>query len=146
MQIIKDYILSLVGFGFVSSLACAVLPDVSAKKTVKFICGIIMSLLILTPLLKTQLDFSDILPMPQSYNVYSVDKVKELTQSVIADKVSETVESYFKVNGITDVKTEVVFDSDGNIKSINIDAVNEQAARDAAAALGVPYEIIHMTG
>lgn len=145
MEIIKNYILSLVGFGFISSLTCALLPDVSAKRTVKFICGLIMSLLILTPLLNMRFEFSDILPNPESYNVYSVDRVKELKQSVIADKVSETVEKSFSAYGINGVKSEVVFDSDGNLLTIKINAVNEQAARDAAVALGVPYEIMHMT-
>lgn len=147
MEAVKTYILSLTGFSFISSLACALLPDIPARKTVKFVCGIILSLLILSPLKSSKFEYSDIFPQTESYNLYSSDSssIDELTQRVLADKVSEVVEECFSGYGISDVHTEVIFDGDGNILSVNINKFSEQAAKDAAAALGLPYEIIHMT-
>lgn len=145
MEAIKNYILSLTGFSFISSLACSLLPEVPAKRTVKFICGIILSLLILSPLKNFELDFSDIFTETETYNLYSSDKVNDLTLSILSDKVSEVVGKSFKEYGISEVETEVIFDGEGNILSVNINAVHQQAAKDAAAALGIPYEIMHMT-
>lgn len=143
METVKSYILSLVGFSFISSLACAILPEMPAKRTVKFICGIILSLLIVSPLKSCEPEFTDIFPEEESYNLYSSEKVNALKREVISDKVSEIVGKAFEVYKIGGVTAEVVFDSEGNITAVNIDAVHEQAARDAAATLGIPYEIIH---
>ncbi len=146
MEAVKNYILSLVGFSFIFSLACAVLPEMPTKKTVRFICGIILSLLILSPLKGFEPQFTDIFPEQESYNFYSTDKVKELTREIISDKVSETVVQAFEKRGISGVMAEVIFDGDGNISAVNINAVNEQAANEAARLLGIPFEIIHMAG
>ncbi len=146
MEAIKNYILSLAGFSFISSLVCALLPKIPAKRTVKFICGVILSLLIISPLTGMKPQFGDIFPETGSYNLYSTDKVNEITQSVISDKVSEVVGSTYEKYGISGAKAEVIFDGEGNILKVNINAVHEQAAKEAAAALGIPYEIIHQTG
>ena len=143
METVKNYILSLVGFSFISSLACAILPEMPAKRTVKFICGIILSLLILTPLKGCEPEFADIFPEEESYNLYSSEKVNALKREVISDKVSEIVGKTFERYGMGGATAEVVFDSEGNIIAVNIDALQEQAAKDAAAALGIPYEIMH---
>ena len=145
MELIKNYIISLVGFSFISSLVCSILPQIPAKRTVKFICGIILSILILSPLKSCEPDFTDIFPENESYNLYDRDKVYRLTQSLLSDKVSEVVEKSFESHGIHGVKAEVVFDGDGNISAVNINAVHQQAAQDAAVALGIPFEIIHQT-
>lgn len=147
MESIKTYILSLTGFSFISSLACALLPQMPAKRTVKFICGIILSVLIISPLSHFEADFSDIFSGEQSYNLYSdsMGKMQDLNLGVISDKVSEIVGKTFESKGIYGVQTEVIFDSEGNILSVNINAYNEDAAKEAAAALGLPYEIIRMT-
>lgn len=146
MEAVKNYVLSLTGFSFISSLACALLPDIPARKTVKFICGIILCVLILAPLPGLNPDFSDIFSEYESYNFYSGNSEMEgLGRNVITDKVSEIVGKAFENKGINDVMAEVVFDSEGNILSVNIDAYNEEAAKEAASALGLPYEIMHMT-
>lgn len=146
MEGVKSYILSLTGFSFISSLACALLPDISARKTVKFICGIILSVLILAPLPGVEADFTNIFSDYESYNLYSNNSEMEgLSRNVITDKVSEVVEKAFESRGLKDVMTEVVFDGEGNILSVNIDAYNEEAAKEAASILGLPYEIMHMT-
>lgn len=145
MEAIKNYVLSLVGFSFISSLTCAILPEMPAKRTVKFICGIILSLLILTPLKSCKPDFTDIFPQTESYNLYSSDKVNVIKREVISDKVSEIIGKAFEVYGITGVTAEVIFDSEENITAVNINAVHEQAAKDAAGVLGIPYEILYMT-
>lgn len=145
MEVIKNYILSLVGFSFISSLACAILPEIPAKKTVKFICGIILSLLILSPIKGCEPEFGDIFTQDGTYNLYSSDKVDELTREMISDKVSEIVGKAFEIYGISGVGVEVMFDEDGNITAVNIDSVHEQAAKDAAEALGIPYELMHMS-
>lgn len=145
METVKNYILSLVGFSFISSLTCAILPEMPAKKTVKFICGIILSLLVLSPLKGCEPEFTDIFPETESYNLYSSEKVNVLKREVITDKVSEIVGKAFETYGISGVTAEVIFDDDGNITAVNIDAMHEQAAKDAATTLGIPYEILYMT-
>lgn len=146
MEAIKSYILSLAGFSFISSLVCALLPEIPAKKTVKFICGIILAVIILLPLPGAQPEFSDIFTDYESYNLNSNNaKMDDLNRNVIVDKVSEIVEKVFEDYGIKDVMTEVVFDSEGNILAVNINAYNEKAAKEAASTLGLPYNIMHMT-
>ena len=144
MEAIKSYILSLTGFSFISSLVCALLPEIPAKKTVKFICGIILAVIILLPLPGLQPEFSDIFTDYESYNLNS-SEMDNLNRNVIVDKVSEIVEKVFMRYGIKGVMTEVVFDSEGNILAVNINTYNEEAAKEAASTLGLPYEIIHMT-
>ena len=146
MDAIKSYIFSLTGFSFISSLALSLLPDIPAKRTVKFICGIILSLLILSPIKNMNVDFSDIFETPPSYNSYNDNtEITEYTRKVISDKVKETVEICFEKYEIWDAKSEVIFDDSGNILLVKIDTYNEKAARDAADILGIPYEIIKMT-
>ena len=146
METVKSYILSLAGVSFISSLVCALMPEIPAKKTVKFICGIILAVIIILPLPGFQPEFSDIFTDYESYNLNSNnDKMDDLSRNVIVDKVSEIVEKAFEGYGIKNVMTEVVFDGDGNILAVNINAYNENAAKEAASALGVPHEILHMT-
>lgn len=146
MESVKNYIMSLAGFSFISSLCSVLLPDIPAKKTVKFVCGIILALLILAPLPGIDVDFSDIFEDSEAYNLYSnKEKMDGLTRNIITDKVCEVVEKTFKDNGADKVMTEVVFDSEGNILAVNIDAYDEKAAKKAAEILGISYEIMHMT-
>lgn len=146
MEEIKNYILSLTGFSFISSLIYSLLPEISAKKTVKFICGVILSIILLSPLKGCEPDFSDIFSEYEAYNLsdnsFSQD---ELSQKIIGDKVSKVVDSIFKSYGIADACAEVIFDGELNILSVNINRVNESAAREVAEKLKLPYEIIHMT-
>ena len=146
MEEIKNYILALAGFSFISSLIYSILPEISAKKTVKFICGVVLSIILLSPLKGCQPDFSDIFSEYEAYNLsdnsFPQDK---LSQQIIADKVSEVVDSIFASYGIVDACAEVIFDEELNILSVNINKVNESAAREVAENLGLPYEIIHMT-
>ena len=115
------------------------------KRTVKFICGIILSLLILSPLKGCEPELTDIFQEAESYNLYSSDKVNMLKREVISDKVSEIVGKAFERYGISGVTAEVIFDGEGNITAVNIDAVHEQAAIDVAEVLGIPFEILYMT-
>lgn len=146
MEEIKNYILSLAGFSFISSLIYSLLPEISAKKTVKFICGVVLSIILLSPIKGCQHDFSDIFSEYESYNFNdSSFSQEELSQKIISDKVSEVVAHTFASYGITDVYAEVVFDGDLNITAVNINAESIPAAREVAEKLGLPYEIIHMT-
>ena len=144
MEAIRIYILSLAGVSFISSLVCALLPEIPAKKTVKFICGIILAVTILLPLPGFEPEFSGIFTDYESYNLNS-NEMNNLNRNIIVDKVSEIVEKVFMSYGIKDVMTEVVFDSEGSILAVRIDKYNEGAARQAASTLGLPYELIHMT-
>ena len=146
MEGIKSYILSLAGFSFISSLIFSLLPEMPAKRTVKFICGIILSVLILSPAINLNPDFSDIFEEAESYNLNDdITKMQNFNQTVLADKVSEIVEKRFKECGVENVLTTVDFDAEGNIISVKINAYNQQAAKAAAAELGLPYEIMIMT-
>ena len=146
MEGIKSYILSLAGFSFISSLIFSLLPEMPAKRTVKFICGIILSVLILSPAINLNPDFSDIFEEAESYNLNDdITKMQNFNQTVLADKVSEIVEKRFKECGVENVLTTVDFDAEGNIISVKINAYNQQAAKTAAAELGLPYEIMIMT-
>ena len=146
METVKSYILSLTGFSFISSLVCALLPEIPAKRTVRFVCGIILAVIILLPLPGFEPEFSDIFTEYESYNLNSNnDEMAGLGRNVIVDKVSEIVGETFNRHGHKEVLTEVVFDSEGNILAVNINAYNEEAAKEAALTLGLPYEIMHMT-
>lgn len=147
MEAIKTYIFSLTGFSFISSLVCSLLPDIPAKRTVKFVCGIILSLLIISPLKNINPDFTDIITLPESYNLYSSDmgSINKVTREAISDKVSEVVTNCFNRHNIVDVQTEVVFDEECNILSIKINKYSQQAAKESSDLLGIPFEIIDMT-
>ena len=146
MEEIKSYILSLAGFSFISSLIYSLLPEISAKKTVKFICGVILSIILLSPLKGCDPDFSDIFPVDESYNLNDSTALQdELSQKIIADKVSEIVDDTFSAYGIVGTHAEVIFDGEFNIVSVNINKKNEAAAGEVAEKLSLPYEIIHMT-
>ncbi len=139
METIKNYILGLAAFSFIASLIHSFLPETPTKRTVRFVCGIVMAILILSPLIKGDFLTEDIFPETTSYNLYNSDtsSLNELTRKVISDKVSEIVEKAFLGN----VSSEVVFDSDGNILSINISKWEDAAVLSAANSLGVPPEI-----
>ena len=64
---------------------------------------------------------------------------------MLADKVSEVVGNCFEKHGFAGAQTEVIFDGEGNILSVNINKVCVQAAEEAADKLGLPVEILHMT-
>lgn len=146
MESVKNYILSLTGFSFISSLACALLPEIPAKRTVKFVCGVVLCLLILAPVKNMKLEFSDIFEETETYNLdIKGNSADELTKSVLADKVSEVVGNCFEKYGFAGAQAEMIFDGEGNILSVNINKVCVQAAEEAAEALGLPVEIIHMT-
>lgn len=146
MNEIKNYVLSIAGFSFVSSLIYSLLPEFSAKKTVKFVGGVVLSIILLSPLRGCEPDFSDIFPADESYTLNDSTVLQdELSQKIITDKVSEIVDSTFSSYGTVGARAEVVFDGEFNILSVNINKVNESAARDVAEKLSLPYEIIHMT-
>ena len=139
MEGIKSYILSLTGFSFISSLVFSLLPEMPAKRTVKFICGIILSVLILSPVINFNPDFSGIFEEAESYNLNDdITKIQDFNQTVLADKVSEIVGKCFGEYGVENVLTTVDFDAEGNIISVKINAHNQQAAKEAAAQLGLP--------
>lgn len=146
MEAIKNYILTLSGFSFISSVICAFLPEIPAKKTVKFVCGIVLCVLITSPLKNLSTEISDIFSETESYNLYNGGKnVQTLTESVLSDKVSEVVGACFVEYGITDAETEVVFNENAAISAVNINKICEPAAKKAAQILGIPYELMHMT-
>ena len=146
MEAVRNYILMLCGFSFVSSVVCALLPEMPSKKTVKFVCGVILSILIISPMKNFNFRVSDIIAQAESYNLYNNgNEVQKFNQKVLADKVSEIVGRCFARENISDVTVEVVFDDDGAIAAVNIDKKNEFAAKNAAEILGLPYELMHMT-
>ena len=146
MEDIKNYILSIAGFSFIASLISSLLPEISAKKTVKFICGVVLSIIILSPLKGCEPDFSNIFSEYESYNLNDNSFLQEeLKQKIISDKVSEVVRNTFLSYGISEACAEVVFDGELNIVSVNNNAANDSAAREVAGKLGLPYEIIQMT-
>ncbi|MBR5586629.1 MAG: hypothetical protein IKW02_01570 [Clostridia bacterium] len=146
MEAIKNYIMTLCGFSFISSLVAALLPEMPAKKTVKFVCGVVLCILIILPIKNISPAFSDIFAETQTYNLYnSNNSVRGFTEKVISDKVSEVVGKCFTEYGITDASAEVMFDEEGNLSGVNISKMCEPAAEKAAAVLGLPRELMHMT-
>lgn len=146
MEDIKNYILSIAGFSFIASLISSLLPEISSKRTVRFICGVVLSILLLSPLKGCEPDFSNIFSEYESYNLNDNSFLQEeLKQKIISDKVSEVVRNTFLSYGISEACAEVVFDGELNIVSVNINAANDSAAREVAGKLGLPYEIIQMT-
>lgn len=145
MEEIKNYILSLTGISFISSLVCTLLPDIPTKKTVKFICGIILAVTILSPLPGYEPDFTGIFSETESYKYNDNKQMEGLNRKVILDKVSETIDKVFGKYGNENIMTEVVFGANGEILAVNINTYNEVAARETAALLGLPVEMIRMT-
>lgn len=147
MDAVRNYILTLTGFSFISSLVCSVIPDISAKKTVKFVCGIILCILMLAPIKNTEIDFSDIFDKTETYNLYSENYTSalDLRNEIITDRVAETISETFGKYGVWDIAVEVVFDSEGNISEISIDKYDSAAINEIAQVLGIPAEIIHIT-
>ncbi len=143
METIKNYILGLAAFSFIASLIHSFLSETPTKRTVRFVCGIVMAILILSPIIKGDFSLEGIFPENTSYNLYNNDtsSLNELSSKVISDKVSEIVEKAFGLHGIENVSSEVIFDDSGNILSINISKWDDTAVFAAANSLGVPPEI-----
>lgn len=147
MEGIKLWIKSLTGFIFICAVIEALVPEAPAKKTLRMLLGVIMSILIISPLAGISLEGEGIFDGVEEYINYedTAREMQELTdmqsRRLYEQSVGRTVKSIVG----EDVRSEVILTEECEIEKIIIHKNVPGKKADLAAALGVLPSKIQMT-
>jgi len=143
---IKIWIKSLTGFVFICAVIEALVPETPSKRTLRMLLGVIMSILIISPIMNIDPKTMDIFEESGEYINYedTAIEITELTEKqtrqLYEDTARQTVEQI--IGEKTDV--EIIF-SDEKIEKIVIHKNVPEKRADIAAALGVLPSKLQMT-
>ena len=146
METIKIWIKSLTGFIFICAVIEALVPEASAKRTLRMLMGVIMSVLIITPLAGITIADADIFKESGEYINYddTARTITELTEKqskeLYETAVNRAVEEIIGEN----VQTEIIFSKE-DIDKVIIHKNAPEKKADIAAALGIFPSKVQMT-